>query len=81
MATKRRSTKRRVISGSTVTALRKLNPAFRRASGVHVTKNRDGSMTLRPVRRNVAEGFYDATGFHPIRKSRDYDPDRAGDEY
>ena len=27
----------------------------------------------RRVRRNVQMGFYDATGFHPIRASRDYD--------
>lgn len=33
------------------------------------------------VRRNVEAGYYDATGFHPIRASRDYDADRAGDEY
>jgi len=31
--------------------------------------------------RNIAQGFYDATGFHPIRSSSDYDPDRAGDDY
>lgn len=31
--------------------------------------------------KNVAAGFYDATGFHPIRSSGDYDPERAGDEY
>lgn len=31
--------------------------------------------------KNIAAGFYDATGFHPIRSSSDYDPDRAGDEY
>jgi hypothetical protein len=33
-----------------------------------------------PIRvKNVAQGFYNATGFHPIRSSWDYDPDRAGD--
>jgi hypothetical protein len=31
-------------------------------------------------RRNVAQGYYDQTGFHPIRSSPDYDPDRAGDD-
>lgn len=31
--------------------------------------------------KNVAAGFYDASGFHPIRSSADYDPDRAGDDY
>lgn len=31
--------------------------------------------------KNISQGFYDATGFHPIRKSGDYDPDRAGDDY
>ena len=35
-----------------------------------------------PLRvRNVEAGFVDATGFHPLRSSRDYDPDRAGDDY
>jgi hypothetical protein len=33
-----------------------------------------------PIRvKNVAQGFYNSTGFHPIRSSWDYDPDRAGD--
>ena len=36
-------------------------------------------MTMRV--KNIAAGFYDAGGFHPIRSSADYDPDRAGDEY
>lgn len=31
--------------------------------------------------KNIAAGFYDATGFHPIRSSSDYDADRAGDDY
>jgi hypothetical protein len=31
--------------------------------------------------KNVAAGFYDSSGFHPIRSSSDYDPDRAGDQY
>lgn len=29
--------------------------------------------------RNIEAGFYNATGFHPIRSSRDYDQDRADD--
>lgn len=29
--------------------------------------------------RNVAAGFYDATGFHPLRASADYDPVRTGE--
>ncbi|MBO0801099.1 MAG: hypothetical protein J2P31_19960, partial [Blastocatellia bacterium] len=28
------------------------------------------------MRRNVQMGYWDMTGFHPIRKSSDYDPDR-----
>lgn len=35
----------------------------------------------RVTRKNVEAGFWNATGFHPIRSSRDYDADRAGDEY
>ena len=34
----------------------------------------------RATRKNVEAGFWNATGFHPIRASRDYDADRAGDE-
>lgn len=30
--------------------------------------------------KNVAAGFYDATGFHPIRASSDYSPKRGGDK-
>lgn len=75
------TTRKRTISSSALQGLRRLNPAFKRSVGVHVTRNKDGSMILRPVRRNVAQGYYDATGFHPIRASKDYDPDRAGDEY
>lgn len=26
--------------------------------------------------KNIAQGFYDASGFHPIRSSPDYDPTR-----
>jgi len=32
-------------------------------------------------RRNVAQGYYDGTGFHPIRSSFDYDPDRVDESY
>jgi hypothetical protein len=28
---------------------------------------------------NVSEGFYDSTGFHPIRASKDYSKARAGE--
>jgi hypothetical protein len=46
--------------------------------------NNDGTVSLmaEPLanrRRNIAQGFYDATGFHPIRASADYDPDRLFD--
>jgi hypothetical protein len=34
---------------------------------------------VRTRRRNIAEGFYDASGFHPIRGSADYKPFRAGE--
>jgi hypothetical protein len=30
--------------------------------------------------KNVAAGYVDATGFHPIRSSSDYDPSRLSDE-
>lgn len=31
------------------------------------------------VRKNVEMGFYDGTGFHPIRASSDYQESRAGE--
>lgn len=31
-------------------------------------------------RRNVQQGFWDATGFHPIRASADYDSSRLFDD-
>jgi hypothetical protein len=31
-------------------------------------------------RRNVQQGFWDGTGFHPIRASSDYDSDRLTDD-
>lgn len=33
----------------------------------------------RRMLRNIAAGFYDDAGFHPIRASHDYDPSRAGE--
>lgn len=30
-------------------------------------------------RRNIAAGFWDDSGFHPIRASYDYSPSRAGE--
>jgi hypothetical protein len=33
-----------------------------------------------PLRvKNIAAGYYDSTGFHPIRASQDYDPGRIGE--
>lgn len=35
-----------------------------------------------PIRvTNIEAGYYDKRGFHPLRRSLDYDPDRAGDDY
>jgi len=34
-----------------------------------------------PVRRNVQAGFWAGGKFHPLRRSADYDEERAGDEY
>jgi hypothetical protein len=33
------------------------------------------------LRRNVQAGFYDSTGFHPIRASADYSAGRAGEKF
>ncbi len=35
----------------------------------------------RRTRRNVEMGFWNSTGFHPIRASRDYDPDVDEGDY
>ena len=32
------------------------------------------------LRRNISEGFYDATGFHPIRSASDYSRKAAGEK-
>lgn len=77
----KKPTPQKRISAALTKYLRKINPAMRGATAVRVKKLKGGGVTITPVKGNVAEGFYDATGFHPIRKSRDYDADRAGDEY
>jgi hypothetical protein len=33
------------------------------------------------LRKNIVAGFYDATGFHPIRASADYSAGRAGEKH
>jgi hypothetical protein len=40
-----------------------------------------GKSFIRKRLKNVEMGFYDAHGFHPIRASRDYDPDRVDELY
>jgi hypothetical protein len=45
-----------------------------------VATNDESPRKRNSPRRNVAQGFFDQTGFHPIRSSADYDPDRAGDD-
>jgi hypothetical protein len=42
-------------------------------------RRRKSNPSGRRRRRNIAEGFYNATGFHPIRASYDYSPRRAGE--
>lgn len=56
-----------------------------------VRLNRNGTISIKvssatarklnPRKRNVEMGFYNATGFHPIRSSHDYDPDLASNDY
>lgn len=43
--------------------------------------HRMGFASGRKRKGNVEQGFYDAMGFHPIRRSRDYDRDRVGELY
>ena len=53
---------------------RKANPRWYRISGRTVSRLKN---LLR--RHNVEMGFTDATGFHPIRASKDYSMARAGE--
>ena len=56
----------------------------RRRHPVHIYKKHRGvwrRYRSNPFRKNIAMGFYDAKGFHPIRKSADYDPDRVDELY
>lgn len=51
---------------------------------VHIYKKTRGvwrRYRSNPFRHNIKMGFYDATGFHPVRKSSDYDPDRVDELY
>ena len=51
------------------------------ASGVIIDKKNGKVHILNPGKvRNIAQGFYDATGFHPIRSSGDYDSGRLFDD-
>src|SRR5205807_186521 len=50
------------------------------ADGASVSKNPGGSITITPLKRNVAAGFHDDSGFHPLRASYDYSPARAGEK-
>jgi hypothetical protein len=70
------------VSSALASYLRKMNPAFRSATHVRVKRLKNGAINITPLRRkNVEFGHWDKTGFHPWRSSRDYDPERAGDEY
>lgn len=58
--------------------------ARRRRNPIHVYKKHRGvwrRYRANPFRRNIKMGFYDATGFHPVRASSDYDPDRVDELY
>jgi hypothetical protein len=93
MAAKKKKSARKRVSAALSGFLKKMNPAFKSANAVRVKKAKNGSVTFSPVRvlkkngkkarrvKNVERGFYNSTGFHPLRSSKDYDPDRAGDEY
>ena len=94
MAKKKKKSARKRVSAALSGFLKQQNPAFRHANAIRVKKNKNGSVTMSPVQvlkkkngkkarrvKNVERGFYNATGFHPLRSSKDYDPDRAGDEY
>ncbi len=71
-ATKKRKTIKRVCNPRRKTAGGKITKARAKASRVLRRKTSK-------KRRNVSEGFYDSSGFHPIRSSSDYDPGIAGE--
>lgn len=56
----------------------------RRRNRIHIYKKHRGvwrRYRSNPFRHNIKMGFYDATGFHPVRASSDYDPDRVDELY
>lgn len=48
---------------------------------IKVTNENSRSRNNMKEVENISMGFYDATGFHPIRASYDYDEDRVGEDY
>ena len=51
------------------------------ASGVIIDKKKGKIHIINPGKlQNIAQGYYDSTGFHPIRASADYDSDRLSDD-
>ena len=84
--TEKRAPKR--ISAALSRFLKKMNPAkMRGVKMVRVKKLKGGGVTITPVRKksarrrneSISEGYYNETGFHPIRSADDYDPEAVGE--
>jgi hypothetical protein len=67
--------------GAIAQAKSKLGSGFDQFKIQNVTKPRKGNptYTIMARKKNLEAGFWSGGVFHPIRSSRDYDPDRAGD--
>ena len=94
MAKKRKKSATKRISAALSRYLKKMNPAkMKGVTHVRVRKLQGGGVTILPVhsngpvrrrfprRRNesISEGYYNKTGFHPIRSADDYDPEAVGE--
>lgn len=63
----------RIQVKTTGSATKRANPARKRATTKRATTKR------KKRTKNVAMGYFDAHGFHPIRSSSDYDESRVGE--
>lgn len=64
---------------ATATASHKRKVSSRRATTRRLASRAIKKAAKSRKRRNIQQGFYDSSGFHPIRASSDYDPGIAGE--
>jgi hypothetical protein len=81
LRTKRLSNPRKVVVLGKPASSRKRKMSPKQVKFFGTKRQRVALKAKNKSKRNVERGFYNATGFHPLRRSRDYDPDRSGDDY